>query len=113
MISPREVQIGSVVSYQGQTRIVKSVSQYIMMEGVKEWIGGSMVDGEPITIEWIYRLGFLLETGNIFGNMKMTISFYGNYFKHLDSLLTYQFVHQLQLLHFSLTGEHLKIPKLK
>lgn len=113
MISPKEVQKGSIVSYEGQARIVKGVMDYIILEGTKEWIGGSLINPEPISEVWLERFGFRQEEGNIFGNGKMVISFYLDAFKFVDSMLTYQYVHQLQLLYFSLIGEHLVIPKIK
>lgn len=113
MISPREVLIGSVVSYQGKPDIVKSVAQYVMLEGHKEWIGGSLIDGEKISKQWLQELGFEPHMAhNIYSNGKISIIYHQESFQITGNDTFYQFVHQLQLLHFSLTLTHLKIPKL-
>jgi len=104
---------GSILSFEGKPQVVKGVSEYIIFEGRKEWIGGSLIDGEPISEKWLVDLGFKCETGNIWGNGKLVISFYGDSFKFMDSNLIYEYVHQLQVLCFALTKEHLKLPKIK
>lgn len=111
-ISPREVLKGCIVSYEGRPRIVKGVMDYIILEGTKEWIGAGLMNGEPISTEWLERFGFKQETGNIFGNGKLVISFYGDCFKFIDSPITYQYCHHLQILHFAITGQHLIVPRL-
>ena len=119
-LSPKEIMKGAVVSYEGKTRIVKGVMDYIILEGTKEWIGGSLMNGEPLTEEWLMKLGF--EWNDTFYNKgKLSITLAGDsshpkgrvYFNSW-AIWNHQpeYVHQLQVLFFSLTGEHLIVPKL-
>lgn len=126
-ISPREVLVGSIVSYQGTTDIVKSVAQYIMLEGHKEWIGGSLIDGEPITSKWLIKLGFeergaddyFMQQDMMNWGMRVTKINDGTWvaFQGLgvqwSELRSVDYVHQLQGLFFYLMRGHLKILKHK
>src|SRR6266404_4324622 len=58
MINPLEIQRGSILCHEGRVKKVKAVSELILFEGEKAWIGGSMVEGEPITEEWLKIFGF-------------------------------------------------------
>lgn len=113
MISPLEIMRNSILCHEGKIKRVKAVSELILFEDSKAWIGGSMINGEPVSEKWLVELGFRQETGNIWGNGKLVISVYGNAFKFMDSNLTYEYVHQLQGLYFYIVGEHLKLPKIK
>lgn len=113
MISPIEIQKGSILSHEGKPKVVKAIGDFILFTDAKAWIGGSMINGEPVSEKWLVELGFRQETGNIWGNGKLVISVYGNAFKFMDSNLTYEYVHQLQGLYFYIVGEHLKLPKIK
>lgn len=112
-ISPKEVMRGIILNYEGKPVIVKGVTEYIILEGRKEWIGGSLINGEPISEIWLEKLGFEQTEYDTYskGELKITLGdscFYSN-----KSMTEYNYVHQLQLLYFSLTQEHLKLPKLK
>lgn len=113
MISPREVLIGSVVSYQGKPDIVKSVAQYIMLEGHKEWIGGSQIEGELITTEWLDILGFVWKDDPTkWSNGNLDITLIEGAYESDFSTRKLLYIHQLQLMYFGVIEEHLKIPKL-
>lgn len=122
-ISPKELLKGCIVSYEGQPRIVKGVMDYIILEGTKEWIGGSLMTGEPISEVWLDRFGFIKDKNGWYmprTQFSLTDLFYPCWmdkmlwpkdvtnFKHLSI----EYVHQLQCLFFSLNGEHLQLPKL-
>lgn len=125
MVSPLEVMKGSILSFEGKSQIVKGVAEYIMFEGRKEWIGGSLINGEPITEDWLSKLGFKKKDDLwVFQPELMNIEyrvrdFHGWIFskgfgKEWDSeIRTITYVHQLQGLFFYVSGEHLKLPKLK
>lgn len=127
-ISPKEVMIGCIVSYQGQPHIVKAVSQFIMLEGHKEWIGGSQMEGEPLTLEWLDKFGFEYRSDAIPKRWNKKMVGQGSTWHLYEGLeqgsicfspvdwnytLKLDCVHQLQVLCFSFTREHLKLPKLK
>lgn len=114
MISPREIQKGSILSYDGKPQVVKNISDYICFEGYKEWVGGSLINGEPISEVWLERLGFQNHKGeSLWTNHKITIDFHEGKFTFGGSLRVYEYVHHLQILQFAITGEYLTIPKLK
>lgn len=113
MISPKEVQKGSIVSYEGKTRIVKGVMDYIILEGTKEWIGGSLIEGEPLNEQWLDRLGFGKPDEGTWSNGVMEVHLIDGHFESQFSPVHLLYIHQLQLQYFALTWEHLKIPKIK
>lgn len=130
MISPKEVQKGSIVSYEGKTRIVKGVMDYIILEGTKEWIGGSLINPEPISEVWLKNLGLsLVQEGSMAQptiyrkeySRRLVISNFDIQYRGGDewywidgnTIVELQYVHQLQMLYFSLSGNHLVIPKIK
>lgn len=120
MISPKEIMKGSVVSFDGKPHIVSGIAQYIMLEGKKEWIGGSLIDGELIDEDWLSNLGF---TKNEFGWESQEFNFTlekkdeGWWIDDGEGrdLLKYRlhYVHQLQNIVFALNGEHIRVPKNK
>jgi hypothetical protein len=115
MISVKEVMKGCILSYEGRAQVVKGISEYIIFEGKKEWIGGSLINGEPISEAWLDRLGFKL-TGQhgIWGNEKISIVLLSDGTFSMNGCLIFnRYIHQLQVLIFAMTGEHLKLPKLK
>lgn len=122
MISPREVMRGNVLSYEGKVQIVKGVAEYIMFEGWKEWVGGSLINGEPLTEQWLDRLGFeWVGNPSSWNRGKVSIVLKGDSYPNGRTYFNSwairedqpEFVHQLQVLYFGLTREHLIIPKLK
>lgn len=127
MISPLEIQKGSILCHEGKAKRVLAIGDYIQFEGKKEWIGGSMIEGEPLSEWWLEQFGFEYRPDTVpkRWNKKM-ISLHSTWYLYegLDGdicfsphewnyTLKLKYVHQLQLLCFSLTGEHLKVPKLK
>ena len=129
-LSPRELLVGSVVSYQGKPCIVKGLSQYIMLKGYKEWIGGSQMEGELISPAWMEQLGFekhsnsnefwnhwvlpngwhiseWLQDNKVAGFEEKGVCYWGECF------VPVKYIHQLQILYFSVAAQHLKVPKLK
>lgn len=126
MISVREILKGCIVSYEGQIRIVKGLSEYILLEGSKEWIGGSMINGEPLSETWLNEFGFEYRPDTIPKRWNKKMDGQNSTWHLYESdgeicfspyewnyTLKLKYVHQLQVLFFALTGEHLKIPKLK
>jgi hypothetical protein len=128
MISPREIMRGSILSFEGKPQIVKGVAEYIIFEGRKEWIGGSLINGEPITEAWLTRFGFdMVQEGSmalptIYRRIYCPVLVTTNFdvqcrgdFRWMEGNANVEliFVHQLQVLYFAVTGEHLKLPKLK
>lgn len=128
MITPREIMKGCIVNFEGKPHLVKGVTEFILLEGVKAWIGGSMMDGEPLSEDWLVRIGFeKAEDGDFYRQLTMlnwAISVrknsltgdwgaYQGFFSQRQELRITPFVHQLQVLFFAMTGEHLKTPKLK
>lgn len=126
-VNPKDILKGSVLCFEGQAQIVKAVSEFIMFEGRKEWIGGSMINGEPLSEVWLERFGFEYRPDTVpkRWNKKMAGQNSTWYlYEGLDGIISFspfewnhtlklEYVHQLQLLHFALTGEHLTVPKLK
>lgn len=119
-LSPKELLKGCIVSYEGRPRIVKGVMDYVILEGTKEWIGAGLMDGEPLTEQWLMKLGF--EFNDAFYNKgKLSIALAGDtpYIKgrvYFNSWAIWEYqpeyVHQLQVLYLALAGEHLPVPKL-
>jgi len=123
MISPLSIMRGSILSYEGKPQIVKSIGEYIMFEGKKEWIGPSLVNGEPLSEEWLFKFGFYANSSAWFERKGFLFLWgyteeFGHFLHFADSDQTIvgsamKYVHQLQMLCFSLTGEHLNVPKIK
>lgn len=113
MISPKEVLKGCILSYEGKAQIVKGVSEYIIFEGKKEWVGGSLINGEPISEKWLEVFGFTKMDQDTWSDGKIDIVLNDGYFTTNCSRIKYQYIHQIQVLSFALTGEHIKLPKLK
>lgn len=123
MISPLELMRNSIVCFEGRAYKVKSVSELIMLEGRKEWIGGSLINGEPISEVWMEKLGWeLVDTdsweykkGDKLGmrihksldGIWLVYFFTGNW----EQIRTIEFVHQLQGFYFFTTGKYLIVPK--
>lgn len=128
-----ELRIGNVVCFYGNKKplVIKEIST----ESKNGWLRGYVVDNgnktaidclrpEPLTEEWLLKMGFeIASRGHLViafneDNVKFEIhsendgetyklSHYSNGFKHI------KYVHQLQNLYFSLTGEELQITKEK
>lgn len=116
MISPLEIQRFSILNHEGKTKKVKAVSELILFEGEKAWIGGGMINGEPISRTWLEKLGFTQTHEFVWGNGKLELLF--NFDESVFCIghwgnIRYQYIHQLQLQHFAITGEHIKLPKIK
>lgn len=127
MISPREVMKGSLVSYEGNPQVVKTVGEYIILEGWKEWISGSLINPEPLTEDWLTKLAFV-KTDNEFywADPKTSRIVYIRHHKENSWLVSMSvsskepmniklvsYVHEIQLTFFGIIGEHLVLPKLK
>lgn len=127
MISPLEIQRFSILCHDGKVKKVKAVSELILFEGEKAWIGGSMVDGEPLTEDWLTKLSFV-KTDNEFywADPKTSRIIYVMHHKEDIYLVSMSvaskeptnirlvsYVHQIQLTFFGIIGEHLALPKLK
>lgn len=107
----------SLVLFEGKLYKVKAVSELIMLEGKKEWLSAEFINGEPLSEDWLVKFGFEkvggLDISNTWSNGKIGITLHSTgVFQFYASLITYQYVHQLQMLHFILTEQHLPIPKL-
>lgn len=119
-LSPLELMRNSIVCFEGRTYKVKAISELILLEGRKEWIGGSLINGEPLSEEWLMKLGFQWEdTFYSKGKLSIILSDEGSYPKGRVYFNSWaikehqpEYVHQLQMLYFSLFLEHLTIPKL-
>lgn len=128
MISPKEIMKGCIVNYQGKARIVKGVMDYVILEGTKEWIGASLMNGEPITEVWLERFGFAKnEEGSFFKQLNLlnwgvsmippnirtaqwtAAQGFVNVWQELRLL---EYCHQLQVMYFGLFQDHLPVPKL-
>lgn len=118
MVSPLEVMKGSILSFEGKSQIVKGVAEYIMFEGRKEWIGGSLISGEPITEQWLLKLGFESDQFT-YSKGKVWLAPNNKGFDIFTNGLSagitrhVEYLHELQVLFFAVTREHLIIPKLK
>lgn len=128
-ITPKEIMKGCIVCYDGKPRLIKAISELIMLEGDKNWIGASLMNGEPISETWLQRFGFLeQDDGGFFRQLDMQnigilitpsypkdphgwLAFRG-FINSWGELRPLEYCHQLQILFFSITGEHLPIPKL-
>src|ERR1700748_2174755 len=119
-LGSKEVMKGAIVSYEGKTRIVKGVMDYFILEGTKEWIGGCMINGEPLTADWLVKFGF--QKDNQFYNKGLvSVVLQGEGGIHLKGMVYFnswaiwehqpEYVHQLQVLYFALTRECLIVPK--
>lgn len=114
MISPSEILKGSILCHEGKPKIVKAIGDYILFMDAKAWIGGSMIEGEPLSVVWLDKLGFVYDSSvGGWTNGKIGITVEENGFKLPWSNFLYQYVHQLQLIHFIITQEHIKLPKIK
>lgn len=122
MISPLEIQRGSILCYDGEARKVAAAGEHVIFEGkLKMWIGGSQINGEPLSEIWLMRLGFI-QTPDSWDKGKVSIILKEHYQYPKGRVLfnSYtiweeqpEYVHQIQLLYFALTREHLKLAKIK
>lgn len=127
MISPLEIQRGSILCHEGRAKKVKAVSELILFEGEKAWIGGSMIEGEPLTEEWVMKFLFQ-KTDNYFYWADPLTSRIISLHPHNESTWIVKIstsgnepmairaihqVHQLQLTFFGIFREHIKLPKIK
>jgi hypothetical protein len=129
-ISPREIMKGSVLLHEGKVKVVKTIGDYIMFEGGKEFIGGSMINGEPLSDKWLEIFGFeydhtsfcwiwrdpMVQSRHIIVYVPDGKDMH--YVKYSLSgeeclLHAIQYVHQLQVLFFGIIGSHLPIPRNK
>lgn len=113
MISPLEIQRNSILCHDGKVKVVKAIGDYILFTDAKAWIGGSMIEGEPISEVWMEKFGFEYYGEGNWGNGKISVHILINAFFMIAGIeVPYKYVHQLQLCHFALTGQHLPLPKL-
>lgn len=129
-ISSLEVMRGSILCYEGKVQKVKTVGEYIMFEGWREWVGPSLINGEPISEEWLKRLGLnLIQEGSmshpaiyrkeyshrlVISNFDVSVRGANEfYWAEGNTIIKLQYVHQLQLIAFAIIGHHLIIHKLK
>lgn len=128
MINPNEIMKGSILCHEGRAKKVKAIGDYIAFESAKEWIGGSMIEGEPLSHIWLTGLGFdKIQEGDmaqpdiyrktycpVLVKTNFDIQSRGNDFRYFEGNINVElkYIHQLQGLYFYVTGEHLKVPKL-
>lgn len=123
----RELRIGNLLDYYGQTVIVLDIkrNQNIECGYFNDSIGFERKLTEkhspkpiPLTEEWLLKFGFEKIIGsnesnftdgvyNLFINSLGEVNFY--FFKEGDWYQKIDYVHQLQNLHFALTGKELDI----
>lgn len=129
MINVNEILKGSILCHEGKAKKVIAIGDYIQFEGFKVWIGGSMINGEPISETWLAGMGFNLHKNSnenwnhwglengwhisewlrdkkVAGFEEKGVCYWG------ETFVPVRYVHELQLLYFSLTRQHLKVPKL-
>jgi hypothetical protein len=113
-VEASEVMRGCVILFEGKPVKVKAISEYIMIEGRKEFIGGGFMNGEPLSEKWLLDLGFsfLDDRYYLAYKYKWLADYTVN--DHRDiPLRLISYVHELQVLTFAIIGQHLKVPKLK
>ena len=103
----------SILCHEGKTKVVVAIGDYIQFSDAKVWIGGSMVEGEPISELWLERFDFKKMDQDVWSNGNLDIVLGNNFFTSPLSRRTFQYCHQLQMLHYTIVGEHLKLPKIK
>lgn len=128
MISVNEIQRGSILLHEGKVKRVIAIGDYVQFEGFKVWIGGSMINGEPLSEKWLSVFGFeSLGDGEWFKQYEMAnwgikvvtpsltnpgwLVFQG-FINTWQELSNIEYCHQLQLLFFVISGKHLKVSKL-
>lgn len=79
-----------------------------------DYYGQEVLNGIPLTEEWLLRLKFISEKGNSFKRDLLSIHIYENritvyIYIHYMATIKIQYVHQLQNLYHALTGEELKL----
>ena len=117
MISPLEIMRNSILCHEGKVKAVKAIGDYIQFADAKVWIGGSMVEGEPITPSWLERLKFQWDELT-WGNKNVWLApnddAYDVFLHGISGGVSRRisYVHQLQLIYFAMIGEHLILPKL-
>jgi hypothetical protein len=125
-VEASEVMRGCVILFEGKPVKVKAISEYIMIEGRKEFIGGGFMNGEPLSEKWLLDLGFSFlddryyladpKSSRIIFIMAYKYKWLADYTvnDHRDiPLRLISYVHELQVLTFAIIGQHLKVPKLK
>lgn len=127
-LSPKELMKGNIVSYEGRPRIVKGVMDYVILEGTKEWIGASLMNGEPITEVWLEKMSFENKEDYffradptasrvlyIYRTEKPDVWMFDIESSSDDGSVPTQaimYIHELQILFFAITQQHLPTPKL-
>lgn len=124
-LSPKELMRHNIISFDGKPRIIKAVSELIMLEGDKNWIGASLMNGEPISEVWLERFGFQKDDDSFYRQLDLTnwaVRVYKGmtndwhvrhgFVNQWSDLRSVTYLHQLQVLHFAMYQEHLPIPKL-
>ena len=123
----RELRIGNLVEYEGQTVIVMATSNHVNKWDLelgyfKDSVGFqrkiNQVKPIPLTEEWLFEFGFIDDFSKDF-RVRLIGHRLGDFFitekmKLLTSDINsvkIKYVHQLQNLYFALTGEELTIKK--
>lgn len=120
MIDPKELRWGSIVAAQGGGIPREGItwSDYAILEPYGVFMAQTnkcTYDPIPITPEWLERLGFAVGKRSIykdFGFFEIEYErdqLYIGINEYQDSLYHIQYVHQLQNLVYSLTGQELII----
>lgn len=129
MISPSEILKGSILCHEGKVKLVIAIGDYIQFSDAKVWIGGSMINGEPLCEAWLNKMGFVDQgNGEFFRQLDMANwgmkvvapnihssqwTAYAGFVNTWQELKQIEYCHQLQLLFFAMFSEHIKLPKIK
>ncbi|MCE4064328.1 hypothetical protein LXM63_04425 [Chryseobacterium gleum] len=114
MIAPQELRIGNIVRLKSKNK------DYVIDSGYEIDTGTDSEDFEPIelTEDWLLNFGFEPTTPGYWSNGKLEIGYTTTddniqyeyiSITHKTEMTDLKYVHQLQNLIFSLTGEELKI----
>lgn len=114
-----EIRIGNE-TLNGKVVAISSGDVILVHDGFQSWSSKDLVDGVepiPLTEEWLLKFGFKKEWGKlyqieanyfpVFMDDNVTWYYSADCYHYTGKALEY--VHQLQNLYFTLTGEELKI----
>lgn len=120
-MQPQELRIGNLVYANGETIRVTAINFDHLLKSVDvdEWYVSDekLSDLHPITLtpEWLERMGLLNhEFMGVYEvvQLKSDGSKYGLYVEGQWTGTDFQYVHELQNLYFSLTGQEIEIKEL-
>ena len=117
MIDPKELRWGSIVAAQGGGIPREGItwSDYAILEPYGVFMAQTnkcTYDPIPITPEWLERFGFLpypFNGGWRHESMWLEIDNMGGYFQYQHGCAEIRYIHQLQNLYYSITGQELTI----